>query len=292
MAKGRSTTHEAVGDFTALAADLKARDLTLAGRYAASARVAAGLHDMAVARRQLAFAVVSDPTGRATLTARWRVDVAAGDWPSALNDAKALVALQAPPSDPDWADQAAWTATLYRPQQAYASAMAGDLVQARTLIIDAPMDCYLCAWTRGRIAAASGDAAGADLWFGEAVRQAPRLPMAYLQWGQALLARGDAAGAAVRFAVAHDLGLRYADPLELWGEALMRQGDFRDAVLRFGEASRLAPRWGRNHLLWGEALERLHRTAQAREQLKAAAQLELSAAERSDLDQHLRTLRD
>ena len=84
-------------------------------------------------------------------------------------------------------------------------------------------------------------------------------------------------------AEAHRRGPRFADPLELWGEALMRKGDWAGAVARFAEADQHAPRWGRNHLRWGEALARLGRTDEARAQWRAAAGMDLSAADRAEL---------
>ena len=49
------------------------------------------------------------------------------------------------------------------------------------------------------------------------------------------------------------------------------------------EADKTAPRWGRNHLRWGQALARLGKTDEARAQWRAAAAMDLSAADAAAL---------
>jgi len=97
--------------------------------------------------------------------------------------------------------------------------------------------------TRAKIAAAAGDSTTADRWFAEAVRQAPDLPTAYTEWGQALLARGDLAGAARELSLAHDKGPRFADPLKTWGDVLVKQGHPDQALSKYDEALKYAPDW-------------------------------------------------
>ena len=63
----------------------------------------------------------------------------------------------------------------------------------------------------------------------------------------------------------------------------MRKGDFVAAASKFQAADANARHWGRNHLRWGEALARLGRTGDAMAQWRAAAGLDLSAADRSEL---------
>ena len=109
------------------------------------------------------------------------------------------------------------------------------------------------------------------------------MPLAYGEWGEMRLAKGDLAGAISRFDLAHRMGPHWADPLELWGEALMRTGDVAGAAEKFEAADKAAPRWGRNHLRWGEALARLGQMDEAKVQWRAAAGLDLSAAERAEL---------
>jgi tetratricopeptide (TPR) repeat protein len=94
-----------------------------------------------------------------------------------------------------------------------------------------------CQSTSGR------DTAAADHWFAEAVRQAPDLPMAYYEWGQALLARGDLAGAVRELSLAHAKGPHFADALKVWGDVLAKQGHWSDALAKYDEALTYAPDW-------------------------------------------------
>ena len=52
-------------------------------------------------------------------------------------------------------------------------------------------------------------------------------------------------------------------------------------------ADKYAPRWGRNHMFWGEALAKQGKAAEAKAQFTAAAGMDLTAAERSRLNQLL-----
>ena len=293
MGHATAAINRATGDFGELHGDLSIdRDTTLADGFAMSALEAGALHDPDGFRRNLAAALAAGPGDRLSeefgSEARWYASSGAEDWPRALSDARALVAreegLKAVAPSPDWVGAAELLlATRYRPWLAYAEAMTGELASARALIEATPLDCYLCVRMRGRIAAAARDGAGAERWFAEAVRQAPRLPMAYGEWGQMRLANGDIAGAIGKFELAHRTGPRWADPLELWGEALMRQGDDAGAAARFAEAGVQAPRWGRNHLRWGEALLLSGRYREARAQLETANALDLNAPDRAAL---------
>ena len=103
-----------------------------------------------------------------------------------------------------------------------------------------------------------------------------------------LQSAGAGTSAIIHLAAAHALGPRFADPLEVWGEALMRKGDVAGATRKFEEAARYAPRWGRLHLRWGEALGGSGAAADARTHWRAAATIDLSAAERAALSAHLR----
>ncbi len=248
VAIGRVRIDEAVGDFAALAADYRAQQPSVTHGYALAARAAAGSHDAAAARRLLAMALAAGPGDSMVMDARWAISSAAGDWRQAVIDAQALVddaeAAKAKAPGPEFAGlHELKLQTLYRPRLAMAEAMTGDLAGAQALIAATPGDCELCLRMRGRVAALAGDRAGADHWFAEAARQAPRLPGAWLDWGQALLARGDPAGAAARFARAHQLGPRFADPLKGWGDALARQGQWTLALADYDAALKLTPAW-------------------------------------------------
>ena len=292
MAHARDAISRETGNYGALDGEADGLTYTLADRYALRAQAAGALHDGGGFRQNIATATAAGPSGRfegdLPLEARWVASSAAEDWPRVQADAQALVAYEeatkASAPSPDWAGASELLlATLYRPRLALAQAMTGDLASANALIAASPLDCYLCVRMRGRIAAAARDWTGAERWFAEAARQAPRLPLAYGEWGEMRLAKGDLAGAISRFDLAHRMGPHWADPLELWGETLMRKGDFADAAEKFEQADKEAPQWGRNHLRWGEALARLGQMDEAKVQWRAAAGLDLSAAERAEL---------
>ncbi|MGI9168612.1 MAG: tetratricopeptide repeat protein, partial [Caulobacteraceae bacterium] len=168
-----------------------------------------------------------------------------------------------------------------RPWLAWATAMSGDGAGASALIETTPTDCYLCLRVRGKLAAAARDWPGAARWFAAATRQAPSMPFAWLDWGRMLAAKGDLQGAVAMYRVAHARGPAFADPLELWGEALLRRGDLGGAIGKFAAAEAFAPRWGRLHLMWGDALAAMNRNSAAKAQWRAAAGMDLSAADRA-----------
>ena len=248
MAYGRATIDDSLGDFAALAADYRASPASVIDHYAQSARADAARHDTVRSATELARALAAGPLDEDVQRARWYVRSAAGDWPQAAIAAKALVddaeAAKAKVAGSEQAGQVELRLqTLYRPWLAEAEAMTGDVMGAKALIAASPPDCYLCVRVRARIAAMSGDATGADRAFAEAVRQAPNLPKAYLEWGQVLLARGDLAGAAAKFDLASQKGPRFADPLKDWGDVLARQGQWKAALAKYHEALKFAPGW-------------------------------------------------
>ena len=167
---------------------------------------------------------------------------------------------------------------------AAAAARAGDLADAQTLAAPLPADCYPCARARAEIAAAVHDVPGADRAFAEAVRLAPSLPFAYVEWGRLRLTQGDPEGAIAKAAQAQKAGPNYADASELWGDALMAERDYADAIAKFASVDKDAPHWGRNHLELGKALMLSGRYAEARTQFEAARGLDLSIPDRAALD--------
>jgi tetratricopeptide (TPR) repeat protein len=166
---------------------------------------------------------------------------------------------------------------------AYAKAMTGDMAGAMSMIRVTPLDCYDCVRMRGKIAAAALDWPGAERWFAESVRQAPDIPFAYADWGEALLTGGDLEGAIAKFKLANEKGPHFADPLEMWGEALTRENRSDLALAKFAEAAKYAPNWGRLHLKWGEALLWSGNKADAAKQFGIAGTLDLSPPEISEL---------
>jgi tetratricopeptide (TPR) repeat protein len=262
LARAHSFIDQATGNFAALEGEYEALafgSLQLSDDYARRATFAADLHEVARSQQDLALAHAAGPSDPAVLEAQWSVSSGAGDWPQALATAKALVAAEealkaAAPSPEFAAGPQLALETQYDPLLAYAEAMTGDTASATALISQTPTDCYLCVRMRARIAAVAAAAAGdpataasdvatADRWFAEAVRQAPDLPMAYYERGQALLARGDLAGAARELSLAHDKGAHFADPLKDWGDVLAKQGHLRQALAKYDEALKYAPNW-------------------------------------------------
>jgi hypothetical protein len=203
---------------------------------------------------------------------------ALGDWAGVVD---AYNALDMSPLNPG--DRQTRTLPAVVPA-AIAYAHLGQSAQAQALIATTPLDCYRCVDARGVIASAAGDWAGADRWFAEAQRLAPSPPFAYADQAQSRLARGDVAGAIALLQTAYAKSPHYADGLELWGEALAKRGDYAGAIAKYAEADRYAPQWGRNHLMWAEALAKAGKTADARAHKQAAAGLELTVADRAELN--------
>ncbi len=163
----------------------------------------------------------------------------------------------------------------------------GRVAEARVLAASLPRDCYDCVLARAEAAEAAGRRAEVDLWFAEADRQAPSLPLAPQMWAEALLRRGDTAGAIVKAAEANRRGPRWADPLKAWGDALAARGDHRGAARKYRGAAERAPRWGGLHLAWGRALETDGKRAEAAVKYRAAAAMDLSAADRAEVTRRL-----
>jgi tetratricopeptide (TPR) repeat protein len=237
-------------------------------------------------------AAAADAAAASASAPRWQVlmltaqaDAVLGRWRESLANAAAVQSVD--PKSLSLLDRAAflsWIKRLYAAWYAWAEAMSGDLAGANAMIAATPMDCDTCLEMRGRIATAERDFPAAERWFGQATRQAPSIPFAYVDWGAERLARGDAEGAIAKLQIAHAKAPNFADPLELWGEALMQKRDYAGAIARFAEADKDAPRWGRNHLHWGEALMLSGRYAEARRQYETANGLDLSKPERAALN--------
>lgn len=170
-----------------------------------------------------------------------------------------------------------------RPYAAMAMAKRGNLADANNRIGHTALDCDLCVRARGTIAAREKRWGAAAYWLNMVAARSPSIPLANTDWGVMLLDKGDAAGAIEKFSAAHAQGPHYADPLEGWGEALMMQNRSDLALSKFEQANRYAPNWGRLHLKWGEALLYSGNKDGAKKQFAAAADLDLTAAERAAL---------
>ena len=172
---------------------------------------------------------------------------------------------------------------------AFAEAKLGRVAEAEARIADTPGDCYQCLRARARIAAVKGEPARADWWFDRAVKSDPSIPLAYAEWGEALLDRGDPDGAIAKFTLANQKGPHFADPLEMWGEALMAKKQPDQALAKFAEAEKYAPNWGRLHLKWGEALFYAGKKDEAQKQFARAAGLDLSSADKAELARQMQS---
>jgi tetratricopeptide (TPR) repeat protein len=227
-------------------------------------------HDVSASRQ-----VTSRETGRPERRTGYAQAAALEDWASMAPGIES--ALSAP-------GQGDARLTVTAPQVATIYAHLGRFAEAEALLAETPMDCYRCLRARGQVAALKHDWPAADRWFAEAARQAPSLPQADTDWGEALLVKGDLDGAIAKLKEAHRRSPHYADALEVWGEVLIAKRDDAGAIARFAEADKYAPRWGRNHLRWGEALMLSGRYAEARRQYEAANGLDISKPDRAALN--------
>jgi tetratricopeptide (TPR) repeat protein len=215
--------------------------------------------------------------------ARILIDNEAGDWTAVLSEA-ALVG----PLAQKYRGVRSLLPMTMAPVMAYAQAKRGDIAAAESRIAGTPPDCYVCLRTHARIAELKGDHAGADGWFARAVQDAPSIPLAYSEWGQALLSRDNPDAAIVKFTLANQKGPHFADPIEMWGEALMAKNRSDLALAKFTEAEKYAPNWGRLHLKWGEALGYTGYKDRARAQYQKASTLDLNMADNAELTKAMR----
>jgi hypothetical protein len=246
-------------------------------------------HDLPAARRAMVQAPPSDDAmpwdiaqGAFLALPRYWIAAEMDRWPLALQDAQRMDAtLEAGKATrPIYGlMQQVWI----RPLQALALARTGHAAAAAALVDETPVDCYLCLRVRGMIAAQQQDWAAADRWFAAAVSQAPSLPLAYTEWARTRLDRKNADGAIALLKIVGAKNPRDADVPEIWGEALLLKGDQRAAASKFEDTEELAPNWGRNRLKWAEALARSGQPQEARVQLRKAADLPLTAEERSEV---------
>jgi tetratricopeptide (TPR) repeat protein len=252
--------------------------------YANDAVACGALHDPGCVRAKVRF-LMTLPGGRdpdylaaRTLTANF-AEVLLSHWGEAAASSALML------SEIDKTGNAAdfLRARNAFPAIALIDAHLGDLRQAHVLIDKTPTDCVLCLRFRGRIDAIEKNWRGADYWFARAVTAAPSIPLAYADWGEALLAKGDLEGAIAKFRIANAKGPHFADPLEMWGEALILQNRSDLALAEFAEAAKYAPNWGRLHLKWGEALLWSGDRAGAQKQFSIAVRLDLTASEKSEL---------
>jgi tetratricopeptide (TPR) repeat protein len=243
---------------------------------------AARRHDATKSRALLAEAVAAGPADGVD-RARYFSDGALADWPAAASDARAYAVSIKGEQEIGQRLQGLAIRTRITPLLAQALARSGDVRGAQAQIDATPSDCYACIRTRGLVAAVEKQRGRSDYWFARAVHDAPSVPFAYSDWGQALLIRGDADAAIAKFTIANQKGPHFADPLELWGEALMAKNQSHLALAKFEEAEKYAPNWGRLHLKWGEALVYAGEKDEAKKQFARTIGLGLTPTEKSEL---------
>jgi hypothetical protein len=126
---------------------------------------------------------------------------------------------------------------------ALARAESGDLSGAQQLIGSTPLDCYRCARFRGKIAQLADERDLAEKWFADAIGQAPLLPQAYIDRGQARLSSGDKDGALQDANRAVELGPHNADAWKLLGDILVKESRFQEALQKYDAAKKYSPHW-------------------------------------------------
>jgi tetratricopeptide (TPR) repeat protein len=156
----------------------------------------------------------------------------------------------------------------------------GMATQASALVQGLPEYCYPCIMARAQVAEALGQRAAAEQLLTQAKRLGPSLPQADEARGRMLLAAGDARGALHAFQQSVATETRFADAHEGAGEAYAALHDWSAAAREYGRAAKLDPQWGKLHIRWAAALWNSGRSDEARAQLAAASQMELSAADR------------
>jgi tetratricopeptide (TPR) repeat protein len=207
--------------------------------------VLARRHDLDAARAALAqvnlplegYAANPRWTGFQERQPEWEVPAAAGDYPAAL------AALDRYEAGVAKAGDTALRARILKAERARILLLMGRPEEAKALADQTPFDCYACLRVRGKVAAARGDWAGADRWFGEAVRQGPYLSFAHEEWGEARLAHGDLVDAEADLQEASRRAPLWADPLKALGDVAARRGDWRAALQFYDKALALAPAW-------------------------------------------------
>ena len=129
------------------------------------------------------------------------------------------------------------------PLEAEALILLGRVGEAAALIERTPTDCYACVRVRGMASQAQGNLPEAQRWYVKAVRQAPRLAPAYVDWAR-LLIRARRPGTAIpKLSRAAELAPRWADPMKYWGDALVAEGKPSEALAKYNAALKLAPHW-------------------------------------------------
>jgi tetratricopeptide (TPR) repeat protein len=163
-----------------------------------------------------------------------------GDWQGAITGLEGLKAMM--PNLGGARTNEEYRTSVY-PLLAEAYARVGRNADADALLGLLPLDVYDGWRARGRIASLRHDYVAAEKAFAEAVRQAPSIPHAYLDWGDMLAAKGDLTEATAKYTEANRLGPHWADPLKAWGDVLAKQDHPREALKKYRQALERAPHW-------------------------------------------------
>lgn len=169
---------------------------------------------------------------------------------------------------------------VLKPWLAVALARQGAFGAAAAQLAKLPNACYPCQRARGLVEMLAGGRRQAERAFAAAVRLAPSLPWAHLDWAELLLNAGDAKSAAAHAEAAMKLAPRLADGYVLRGRALALSEDWKSAEGAFATAARLAPAWGEARIRHGQALRANGRRQEAEAAFTVAAALALNPSER------------
>ncbi len=179
-----------------------------------------------------------------TAEVRLRAEMLRGSSPGLVRALQEFdLAAEAASADAETGFYRALAPRLAWPLRAEALAILGNYSDAATLIAKTPLNCYTCVRVRGIVAGGMGDRTGAQKWFAEAVRQAPRLAPAYVDWGRLLLNAGRIGSAHDKLNQAARLAPHWADPLKHLGDAFAAGGKKPEALQRYDAALKLAPNW-------------------------------------------------
>lgn len=201
------------------------------------------------------------------------------DWPTALNDDDAMMAVleKAPEGEPmaEIARQ-----RFVQPLRATDLALNHRLAEARALAATLPLDCDACLSARMAVAALGGNYRAAFHWLAEAKKWTPDGPFLEAGLAQVLEAQGHHAAALAHADEALKFGPKFPDALKIRSDALRKLNRVDEAVAGYAKAAQGAPRWGRLQIDWGFAEMRLGHWKQARTHLAAAQTMDLNDADR------------
>jgi tetratricopeptide (TPR) repeat protein len=199
------------------------------------------LHDISAATNALELLppAATDYASMQILLLQTRLAAERGDWQSTILTFEGAKGHLAALSQ---RDREELSVALY-PLLAEAYAHVGRDTDANELLAAIPTDVYDGYRARGRVATLRRDYTNGEVAFGNAVREGPSIPRAYLDWGDLLAAKGDPAAALAKYAEASRRGPNWADPLKAWGDLLAKQGKTKAALEKYDAALKRAPNW-------------------------------------------------